>query len=93
MMLAPAVTAGVTPSAVRMPPAEILAAAVAALRRMPAAAHVEAARAAAANALGRVPATKQMEATRVRWFSGGTRKVPARESPGRSSPEFAALKT
>lgn len=92
-MLAAAVTAGVTPSAVRMPPAEILAAAVEALRRMPAAAHVEAAWATAANAVWRVPAAKQMEATRVRCFSGGTRKVPARENPGRSPPEFAALKT
>jgi len=43
VMPAAAVTAGVTPSAVRMPPAEILtAAAVEALRRMPTA-HVEAA--------------------------------------------------
>jgi len=42
VMLA-AVTAGVTSAAVRVPPAEILPAAVEALRRMPAAAHVEAA--------------------------------------------------
>ena len=43
VMLAAAVTAGVTSSAVRVPPAEILLAAVEALRRMPAASHVEAA--------------------------------------------------
>jgi len=43
VMLAAAVTAGVTSSAVRVPPAEILRAAVEALRRMPAASHVEAA--------------------------------------------------
>ena len=66
-----AVTAGVTSSDVRVPPAEILpAAAVEALRRMPSASHVEAARTPAANGPGSVPATKQMEATRVRWFSG-----------------------
>jgi hypothetical protein len=41
-MLAAAVTAGVTSSAVRVPPAETLRAAVEALRRMPAASHVEA---------------------------------------------------
>jgi hypothetical protein len=34
-----------------------------------------------------------MEATRVRWFSVEVRKVPARESPGRPPPEFAAVKT
>ena len=38
-----AVTAGVTSSAVRVPSAEILPAPVEALRRMPAASHVEAA--------------------------------------------------
>jgi hypothetical protein len=43
VMLAAAVTAGVTSSAVRVPPAEMLPAAVKALRRLPAAAHVEAA--------------------------------------------------
>jgi hypothetical protein len=43
VVLAAAVTAGVTSSAVRMPPAEILPAAVEALRRMPATSHVEAA--------------------------------------------------
>ena len=42
VMLAAAVTAGVTSSAVRVSSAEILAAAVEALRRMPAASHVEA---------------------------------------------------
>ena len=36
-----AVTAGVTSAAVRVPPAEILPAALEALRRMPAASHVE----------------------------------------------------
>jgi hypothetical protein len=51
-MLAAAVTAGVTSSAVRVP----------------AASHVEAARTPAANGLRSAPATKQMEATRVRWF-------------------------
>lgn len=70
VMLAAAVTAGVTSPAVRVPPAEIFPAAVEALRRMPAASHVEAARTPAANGLGSVPATKKMEATRVRWFSG-----------------------
>ena len=43
VMLAAAVTAGVTSAAVRVPPAEILPAAVEALRRMSAASHVEAA--------------------------------------------------
>ena len=43
VMLTAAVTAGVTSSAVRVPPAEMLTAAVKALRRMPAASHVEAA--------------------------------------------------
>jgi hypothetical protein len=62
--------AAVTSSAVRVPPAEVPTAAVEALRRMPAASHVEAARTTATNGLGSVPATKQMEATRVRWFSG-----------------------
>ena len=57
-------------AAVRVPSAEILPAAVEALRRMPAASHVEAAQTPAANGPGSVPATKQMEATRVRWFSG-----------------------
>lgn len=42
VVLAAAVTAGVTSSAVRVPPSEILPAAVDALRRMPAASHVEA---------------------------------------------------
>ena len=84
VMLA-AVAAGV-------PSAEIPAA-VETPRCMPAASHVEAARAAAAYALGRVSAAKQMEATRVRWFCGGVRKVPARESPRRPPPEFASLKT
>ena len=68
-MLAAAMTAGVTSSAVRVPPAEIFPA-VEALRRMPAASHVESARTLAAKGPGSVPATKQMEATRVRWFSG-----------------------
>jgi hypothetical protein len=70
VMLAAAVTSGVTSSAVRVPPAEASPAAVEALWRMPAASHMEAARTTAANGLGSVPATKQMEATRVRWFSG-----------------------
>ena len=91
-MLAAAVTAGVTSATVRVPPAETFSAAVEAWR-MPAASHVEAARTPAANGLGSVPATKQMEATRVRWFSGCVRKVAARKSPGRPSPEFATLKT
>ena len=43
MMLAAAVTAGVTSSAVRVSPAESFPAAAEALRRMPAASHVEAA--------------------------------------------------
>jgi len=43
VVLAAAVTAGVTAAAVRMPPAEILPTTVEALRRMPAASHVEAA--------------------------------------------------
>jgi hypothetical protein len=70
VMLAAAVTAGVPSSAVRVPSAEILPAAVEGLRRMPAASHVEAARTPGANGPGSVPATRQMEATRVRWFSG-----------------------
>ena len=70
VMLAAAVTSEVTSAALRVPPAEVPTAAVEALRRMPAASHVEAARTTAANGLGSVPATKQMEATRVRWFSG-----------------------
>jgi hypothetical protein len=69
VMLAATVTAGVTSSAVRVPPAEIFPAAVEALRHMPAAFQAEAARTPAANGPGRKPATKQMEATRVRWFS------------------------
>jgi hypothetical protein len=69
-MLAAAVTAGVTSSAVRVRPTEILPAAVEALRRMPVASYVEAARTAAAERPWSVPATKQMKATRVRWFSG-----------------------
>ena len=92
-MLAAAVTSGVTSSAVRVSSAEVSPAAVEALRRMPAASHVEAARTTAANGLGSVPATKQMEATRVRRFSGRVRKVAARKRPGRPSPEFATLKT
>jgi len=43
VMLAAAVTAGVTSSAVRVPSAEMLSAAVRTLRRMPATSHVEAA--------------------------------------------------
>lgn len=70
VMVAAAVTSGVTSSAVRVPPAEASPAAVEALRRMPAASHMEAVRTTAANGLGSAPATKQMEATRVRWFSG-----------------------
>ena len=67
VMLAAAVTAGVSSAAVRVPPAaETFPAAVETFRRMPAASHVEASRAPAANSLGRVPAAKQMEATRVR---------------------------
>jgi membrane-associated phospholipid phosphatase len=63
VMLAAAMTAGVTSSAVRVPPAEIPPPAVEALRRMPAASNVEAARTPAAKGPGSVPATKQMEAT------------------------------
>jgi hypothetical protein len=62
-MLAAAVAAGVTCSPVRVPAAEILAAAVEAHRRMPAASHVEAARTPAANGPRSVPPAKQMEAT------------------------------
>ena len=89
-----AVTAGVTSSAVRVPPAaETSPAAVEAFRRMAAASHVEAARTSAADSLGFVTTAKQMYATRVRWPSRGVRKAVARESPGRPSPEFAPLKT
>ena len=97
-MLAAAVPAGVTSTAVRVSSPEILPAATEALRRVPAASHVEAARTVTANALGRVLASK-MDATRVRSFSVGVRKVlasekrSARAPPGRLSAKLAALET
>jgi hypothetical protein len=108
-MLAAAVAAGVTPSAVaasavRVSPTETVPAAVEALLRMPSASHVEAAGTMIANTLRRVsPArespTKGMGTARVLGFSFGACKVlagekrPARESPGGLSAKLAALET
>lgn len=84
--------AGVTSSAVRMAAAKALAATMeAALWRMPASSHVEAAGTVAANALRRIRPAKEVRTARVRCFPFGACEIlagkrrPACEASGRFS--------